>query len=172
MLRNQLINTMRTVSGKLFDSDYKLSTPFRMLISGSSGTGKTTFIENLIQSSRIDKKFKNIYYVYPYELMEPPVDWDQKFTDINVEFMNELPDLKFFDTAKRDSLLVIDDLWVEACQNTSIVKSFKVFSRKMGISIIIVSQRFFSGGEAGREIRNNWYFLNFIEVNLKFFLVI
>ena len=155
-MRNQLINTMRTVSGKLFDSDYKLTTPFRMLISGSSGTGKTTFIENLIQSSRIDKKFKNIYYVYPYELMEPPVDWDQKFTDINVEFMNELPDLKFFDTAKRDSLLVIDDLWVEACQNTSIVKSFKVFSRKMGISIIIVSQRFFSGGEAGREIRNNW----------------
>ena len=33
----------------------------------------------------------------------------------------------------------------------------KVFSRKMGISIIIVSQRFFSGGEAGREIRNNWF---------------
>ena len=46
---------------------------------------------------------------------------------------------------------------IEACQNSSIIKSFKVFSRKMGISIIIVSQRFFSGGEAGREIRNNWF---------------
>ena len=89
-------------------------------------------------------------------MIEPPVDWDQKFSDINVEFMNELPDIKFFDTAKRDSLLVIDDLWTEACSDSSIIKSFKVFSRKMGISIIIVSQRFFSGGEAGREIRNNW----------------
>lgn len=94
--------------------------------------------------------------MYPFELIDPPVDWDQKFDDINVEFLNELPDLKFFDTAKRDSLLVIDDLWTEACSNPSIIKSFKVFSRKMGISIIIVSQRFFSGGEAGREIRNNW----------------
>lgn len=70
--------------------------------------------------------------------------------------MNELPDLKFFDNAKRDSLLVIDDLWIESCSNPSVIKSFKVFSRKMGISIIIVSQRFSSGGEPGREIRNNW----------------
>ena len=113
----------------------------------------------MLCSDRLDKKFKNVYYVYPFELVDPPVDWDQKFSDINVEFMNELPDLKFFDSAKRDSLLVIDDLWTEACADPAIIKSFKVFSRKMGISIIIVSQRFFSGGEAGREIRNNWFVL-------------
>ena len=110
----------------------------------------------MIRSSLIDRKFKTIYYCYPYELIEPPVDWDIEFSDINIQFINELPDLKFFDNAEPHSLLVIDDLWTEACASPDIVKSFKVFSRKMNISIIIVTQSFFSGKDGGREIRNNW----------------
>ena len=119
---------MRTISGQLLTNDYKFATPFRMLVSGSSGTGKTTFIENLIKSHRVDKKWKTIYYVYPYELGEPPVSWDVTFEDINVQYMTELPSLKFFDTAERNSLLVIDDLWSEACDSADIVKCFKVRS--------------------------------------------
>ena len=93
-----------------------------MLVSGSSGTGKndmsyilnklnflgkTTFIENLIKSNRIDRKFKTIYYVYPYHLFEPPVNWDSEFEDVNVEFMNELPTIKFFETAEKSSVLAV-----------------------------------------------------------------
>ena len=88
---------MRTISGSLFENDYKLKTPFRMLISGSSGTGKTTFIENLLKSNRIDKEFTTVYYCYPYTLGDPPVDWDQTL-DCNIEYLTHLPDLCFFDT--------------------------------------------------------------------------
>ena len=118
--------------------------------------GKTTFIEKLISSNRIDRKFKTIYYVYPYELIDPPVDWDVRFSDVNIHFLNELPDIKFFDNAERNSLIVIDDLWTEACGSPEIAKCFKVVSRKMKISIIVVTQSFFSGKDSGREIRNNW----------------
>ena len=134
---------MRTISGKIIQNDYVLNTPFRMLISGSSGTGmfllcwtlylyklyilgKTTFCENLISSNRIDRKFKTIYYIYPYELGEPPVQWDVLFSDICIHYMNELPDLKFWDTVERHSLVIIDDLWLESSNSPDIVKSFKV----------------------------------------------
>ena len=88
--------------------------------------GKTTFIENLLKSNRIDRKWKTVYYVYPFELGEPPVDWDVKFEDINVQFLTDLPDIKFFDNAERNSLIIIDDLWTEACESPEIVKCFKV----------------------------------------------
>lgn len=88
--------------------------------------GKTTFVEKLLSSNRIDRKWKTIYYVYPFELGEPPVTWDKSFSDINVQYLTELPDIQFFDTAEKHSLLVIDDMWTEACNDMSIVKSFKV----------------------------------------------
>ena len=146
---------MRTISGSIVETDYQIKTPFRMLISGSSGTGKTTFVEKLISSNRIDRKFSTIYYCYPFELGEPPVSWHTK-TDSNVEYITDLPDAKFFDEADANSLLVLDDLWSETCKSPDLVKAFKVFSRKKKVSIISISQSYFSGGDAGREIRNNW----------------
>lgn len=146
---------MRTISGSIIESDYRIQTPFRMLVSGSSGTGKTTFVEKLISSNRIDRPFTTIYYCYPFELGDPPVSWHNK-TDSNVEYISDLPDAKFFDEADENSLLVLDDLWSETCKSPDLVKAFKVFSRKKKISIISMSQSYFSGGDAGREIRNNW----------------
>ena len=88
--------------------------------------GKTTFIESLITSNHINKKWKTIYYCYPYELGLPPVDWDSEFSDVNVEFLTDLPDIQFFDTMERSSLVIFDDLWVECCKSPDIIKSFKV----------------------------------------------
>ena len=132
--------------------------------------GKTTFIESLLGSNIIDQKWKTIYYCYPFELEQPPVDWDHKFEDINVQFLTELPSVKFFDTMEPSSLLVIDDLWTEATESSDVIKSFKVcvylcfyllkfikvFSRKKNVSLIIVTQSYFSGRSGGLEIRNNW----------------
>ena len=62
---------MRQISGTIIREEYQIYHPFRMLISGSSGTGKTTFCESLLQSN-ISEKFKQIYYVYPDEFDKPP----------------------------------------------------------------------------------------------------
>ena len=145
---------MRTITGDLIKHDYKIVTPFRMLVSGSSGTGKTTFIEHLLKSNRIDKQFSTVYYCYPYTLGEPPVDWHETL-DCNVQYLTHLPTLQFFDTVEPDSLLILDDLWTETCKSKDLVSAFKVYSRKKKVSIIIVTQSYFSGGDEGREIRNN-----------------
>lgn len=145
---------MRTISGDLIENDYKIVTPFRMLISGSSGTGKTTFIENLLQSNRIDKDFSTVYYCYPYNLGDPPVEWHETLK-CNVQYLTHLPDLRFFDSIEPDSLLILDDLWTETCKSSDLVAAFKVYSRKKKVSMIVVTQSYFSGGDEGREIRNN-----------------
>ena len=151
---------MRTITSTLVEEDYKIKTPFRMLVSGSSGTGKTTFIENLLKSERIDKTFSTVFYCYPYNLEEPPVNWHETL-NCNVQYMTNLPSLQFFDTVEPDSLLILDDLWMDTCKSKYLVNAFKVFSRKKKVSIIIVSQSYFSGGEVGGEIRNNMSVSNY-----------
>ena len=64
---------MRTFSADLLNDDYKLTTPFAALISGSSGAGKTTFIKNLLCNQKLDPMPKTIYYHYPPELTNIPV---------------------------------------------------------------------------------------------------
>ena len=80
--------------------------------------------------------------------------WAHKF-DATVEYLTTIPDLAFFDNVDKDSLVVLDDLWSECCDSPQVIKAFKVFARKMRLSLIIISQCYFGGGQGGREIRNN-----------------
>ena len=64
---------MRTFESELFQSSFKLKAPFTMLVSGSSGAGKTRFIESLIKHNKINPAPKTIYYHYPIELSSIPV---------------------------------------------------------------------------------------------------
>ena len=64
---------MRTFNADLLNDEYKISTPFTALISGSSGAGKTTFIKNLLVNDKIEVTPKTIYYHYPPELTSIPV---------------------------------------------------------------------------------------------------
>ena len=75
-----------------------------------------------------------------------------------MEYLTSVPDIEFFDSVLPDSLVMIDDMWSECCLSDSMIKAYKVFSRKMKLSIIIVSQSYFGGGQGGRELRkvNYW----------------
>ena len=64
---------MRTFEADVLNSSFKLQAPFTMLVSGSSGAGKTRFIESIIRYNKIDPPPKTIYYHYPVELRSIPV---------------------------------------------------------------------------------------------------
>lgn len=102
---------------------------------------KTSFIENLIRYNKLTKRPKKIYYFYPKELDQPPVNWDSIFPDIDVEYVADLPNYsRFWNEIERNTLCVIDDLWASASNNEHISNAFKVYSKKQGFSIIIVTQ--------------------------------
>ena len=135
---------MRTITADVLKSDYKLPFPVSIICSGSSGAGKTSFIENLIRFNKLHRRPKKIYYFYPKELEQAPVYWDSTFPDIDVEYVADLPNYpRFWNEIEKNSLVVIDDLWTAASSNEHVSNAFKVYSKKQGFSIIIVTQVLF-----------------------------
>ena len=131
--------------------------PFTCIITGSTGVGKTTFVKKLILSERISNldHFSCIYYFYPNELEFPPVSWDRDFENLEVSFHNELPDAVFFNSIKKDSLVVFDDDYYKLSNCDEFAKAFRVYARKFNVSIIAISQTYYEGQKHGRTIRNN-----------------
>ena len=72
---------------------------------------------------------------------QAPVYWDSIFPDIDVEYVADLPNYsRFWSEIEKNSLVVIDDLWTSASNNEHVSNAFKVYSKKQGFSIIIVTQ--------------------------------
>jgi len=123
-----------------------------MIVSGPSGAGKTTWVENLIKSKRIQQPIKHIYYVYPDDFDEPPVNW-HTWPDIVVTYVPYMPDIKFFKSVDMDSLIVFDDNFDQAIKNPSISQAMRIHSRRK-FSVILITQMFYEMGPFSRVIRN------------------
>ena len=147
---------MRIISGDVIPSN-NFEHPFTCLITGSTGVGKTTFVEQLIQSGRVSnlEQFSQIYYFFPSELEYAPVDWDDQFENLAVSFHCEMPDANFFKTVIKDSLVVFDDDWYNLTKCEEFSKAFRVYARKYKFSCIAISQCYYEGQKHSRSIRNN-----------------
>ena len=125
---------------------------FRLLVSGPSGSGKTTFVEKLLTSDRLQYKPKHVYYCYPPEFDEAPVDWD-KWEDTIVTFVPYLPDINFFKAIDKHSVVVFDDNFDQAIKSPVISQIMKIHSRRK-FSVILITQMFYEQGSFARVIRN------------------
>jgi hypothetical protein len=117
------------------------------------GCGKTTFVEKLLHSNRIRKRFKHIYYCYPDHFDDTPVDWAENWTDTLVTFVPYIPDINFFRTMQTNSLIVFDDNFDDIIKSPAVAQALKIHSRRR-FSVIIISQMFFELGPFSRVIRN------------------
>ena len=142
---------MRQYSARIA-GDNCLPEHFRMLVSGPTGCGKTTFVENLIKSDRLKVKPSRVYYCYPDDFDEPPVNWHE-WNDIVVTYVPFMPDIEFFKTIDKGSLIVFDDNFDQAIQNPSVCKAMKIHSRRK-FSVILITQMFYEQGKHSRVIRN------------------
>ena len=50
------------------------------------GSGKTSFIKNLILNQKISFTPSKVIYFYPASLPKPPVQWDHEFPDLPIEY--------------------------------------------------------------------------------------
>ena len=67
--------------------------------------------------------------------------WHEKFHDIEVEYEEDKPtNADYWRSIRKDSLVIIDDLWSLAANSIEVGKAFKVYAKKIGFSLIIVSQ--------------------------------
>ena len=120
--------------------DHKLNLPFRMLIIGGSGAGKTQTLMNLIRV--MNGTFNNIHIITKnkdeslYNYLESKVDTGLTIT----EGIDSAPDLDEFDK-KEQSLIVMDDLVLE--KNQKQLEQYFIRARKLNCSLVYLSQSYF-----------------------------
>ena len=121
---------------------------WRVFISGSSQAGKTHFAKQLLKSGFF--KYSRIYYFHPDLQEDFPID------------LNELPVFCQAGLPSHDdilgmspySVIILDDLFTEACQEKLISYLFRVLSSKKKLHLFIMTQRYFAEKSNGLNIRN------------------
>jgi hypothetical protein len=128
--------------------------PFRMLIIGCSGSGKTHTFVNLLKV--FSKTFQNIHVITKnkqeplYQYLEEKIG---KKGLIISEGISSLPDLDDYNKDEQ-SLIVLDDLVLE--KNQKRITEYFIRCRKLNISVIYISQDYYS---VDKMIRRNLNYL-------------
>ena len=131
-------------------NDSKLEKPFRLIVGGGSGTGKTTFVKELVDRNHFSSPFDKIVYCYPEYLNDVPIDLDQI-----VEYRPGICDLTYLSNLPRNTLIIYDDMMDECGKSDDIMKLFTVIARKRNLSIIFLVQNIYNQSKQFRNIRLN-----------------
>ena len=121
---------------------------WRVFISGSSQAGKTYFAQQLLKSGYF--KYDKIHYYHPDIQEDFPVDW----CDLPVFCQAGLPTIDDLHTMSPYSVVILDDLYTEACKEKLMSYLFRVLSSKKKLHLIIMTQRYFAEKSNGLNLRN------------------
>lgn len=127
--------------------------PVCLIISGTTGSGKSNFVANIIKYDAIDGDIKNIYYFVPQiENLDIITRPDQE-----LHIREGLPTrqwcLEKLDTGKRDNLVVIDDQWTKCVGSDAVTHLISVGRRHWGVSIICIAQNYYQKGNNSSLIK-------------------
>lgn len=133
-----------------------LPRPLRCLMVGSSGSGKTNLLLNLIYNQN-GIFFQNLY-VFSKSIEQPAyvelrkkyVDAEKKLNKSVAYFFNNCEDLPPLEECKKNSLVVFDDCLME---NQDVIKNYFIRGRHKKLSCVYLSQSY--GKVDMQVIRNN-----------------
>ena len=149
--------------------------PYRLLIIGGSGSGKTNVLLNLINNQPdIDKIY--LYVKDPYEAKyqylinkREKVGLDH-FNDPKpfIEYSNDMQDVyknieDYNLNKKRKVLIVFDDMIADMINNkklNSILAELFIRGRKLNISIVFITQSFFKVPKNARLSSTHFFIMN------------
>lgn len=137
------------------ESRHHLTIPMRMLMIGSSGSGKTQSLLSIIHS--MPDTFQNIFIITKnkdeplYNYLESQFKGHDGFSI--KEGISELPDIDTLNK-KQNNLIVLDDLVGE--RNQKPIEEFFLRARKKNCSMIYLSQSYYA---VPKMIRNNLTYL-------------
>jgi ABC-type dipeptide/oligopeptide/nickel transport system ATPase component len=149
-MKPEIIDWYKTIPKKFllkshnphFDTHH-IKLPFRMIIAGNSGSGKTQTLLNLIYN--MPDTFEKIFIITKNK-DEPLYNYlEERLGDKGLsikEGLENLPDLDGFDK-EQNSLIILDDLVNEALQKQRPIADFFIRARKKNASLIYISQSFY-----------------------------
>ena len=139
----------------------RFSAPCTGIISGPTGSGKTSFTLNLLKHS--DKMFtepiNKLYYFYGV--------WQRAFegfTGDRLVYLQELPTQERINSLTNGdhNLVIIDDMQITALNDSFIANLFSHESHHRNLSVFLLLQNLFHQGKYARDISlNSHYFILF-----------
>jgi len=123
--------------------EHGIQLPFRMLIIGSSGSGKTNFLLDLIH--KMSGTFTNIVICLRskdeplYNFLESKIKEGLEFHEIQTA--GNIPDL---DTLEDQTLIVFDDLINSGKDVQAKIAEYYIRARKKHVSCVYISQSYFA----------------------------
>ena len=121
---------MRHIGGE-FIQKYRFHHPASIIISGSSGTGKTSFAFELVRQNFFSKRIRNVHYFGCTTFNQDDMNLDEKLPDIAVNFHEGLPSEGFFNKLESRSLVIIDDLYEVRKYKIILLKFMKFFRKQL-----------------------------------------
>lgn len=135
---------------------HRIKLPFRMIIAGNSGSGKTQTLLNLIHN--MPETFENIY-ITTKNKDEPLYNYlEDKLKDDGLkitEGLENLPDLDQMDK-EQNTLIILDDLVNEPAKQQRPIADYFIRARKKNCSLVYISQSFY---QVPKLIRDNISYL-------------
>ena len=133
----------------------KIHAPFTALFVGSSKSGKSTLLRNLLQSNNIQPFPEKILYIYGEYDAVNFIALSEIFKE-RISFKKEnLIDFSVLTTVLKNCLVVFDDMLSRIFDEITIQKLFVQGSHHRGISVIIISQNIYPKGKFSRTISLN-----------------
>ena len=140
---------------------FQLVHPFTCMVAGMTGSGKTVWVQSLLQQAQtvIDQPPERIIWCYS--------QWQNAYTQLlmmipTIEFVKGIPESLENDTyldVNIRNLIVIDDQMIEAGKDNRIVNLFTKGSHHRNLSVIYIVQNLFHQGKGNRSISLNSHYL-------------
>ncbi len=149
--RNLIFQEKRKVQELWVEKNFaKIACPSRLVISGPTMCGKSTFALKLIQhrKSVYDSDFDRIVYALPQSSIHLHQDFIQKLKNAfgTIEICEGLPDVEeLYLTSDKNThkLLILDDLMTKVFSSSKMLELITSTSHHCNISVVIICQSLF-----------------------------
>ena len=132
--------------------------PSTFILSGSTGSGKTSWLHRLIQHK--DDMFESppSKILYFYGIWQPLFEVMEKE---GVEFYQGLPTEEMIENGGEHTMIILDDLQQEVVNSELIEKLFTQGSHHRNVTVVYLTQNLFRQGKNARNITLNGHYMVF-----------
>ena len=134
----------------------KLLHPFTCIVSGPSGSGKSSLIKSIIEENVIEPRPNKIVWLYAED---QPLYKSLK-NDNRVNFIKGIPDdLESQFDIRDNNVLILDDLMTQLHSDERLTRLFSVGSHHKNLSVVFIIHNLFHQGKEMRTLSLNSHYI-------------